>query len=68
MIVSDGCAGREDVEDGVTGFWFKSGDAEDLARALRLVEDDARVARLSAAAYSAYWADPPTLGSPHRGD
>ncbi len=61
VIVSDGCAGREDVEDGVTGFWFKSGDAADLARALRLAMDDACIARLSAASYASYWADPPTL-------
>jgi glycosyltransferase involved in cell wall biosynthesis len=61
VIVSDGCAGRADVEDGVTGFWFKGGDASDLARALALAQDDASIARLSAASYTSYWADPPTL-------
>ncbi len=61
VIVSDGCAGREDVEDGITGFWFKSGDTGDLARVLRLAMDDACITRLSAASTAAYWVDPPTL-------
>jgi glycosyltransferase involved in cell wall biosynthesis len=61
VIVSDGCAGREDVEDGVTGFWFKAGDAGDLACVLELAKEDASIARMSAASYTAYWADPPTL-------
>ncbi len=61
VIVSDGCAGREEVEDGVTGFWFKGGDAADLARVLALTQDDACISRLSAASYRAYWANPPTL-------
>jgi len=61
VIVSDGCAGRDEVEDGVTGLWFKSGEAQDLARALRELGDNARVARMSRAAYDAYWRNPPTL-------
>lgn len=60
VVVSDACAGRDEVEDGVTGFWFKSGDAEELARVLRRLGDDAMIQRLSAAAYSSYWADPRT--------
>jgi glycosyltransferase involved in cell wall biosynthesis len=61
VIVSDACAGREEVEDGVSGLWFRSGDAEDLARALTAIRDDAVAASMSRAAYDAYWADPPTL-------
>ena len=61
VIVSDACAGRESVEDGVTGRWFRSGDADDLARVLRGMRDDATVACMAKAAYAAYWADPPTL-------
>ncbi len=61
VLVADGCAGREDVQDGVTGFWFKGGDADDLARVLALTRDDERIARLSAASYASYWANPPTL-------
>lgn len=61
VIVSDACAGRQDVEDGVTGLWFKSGDADDLAGAMNRLRDDAYAATLSEAAHTAYWAAPQTL-------
>lgn len=61
VIVSDACAGREEVENGVTGLWFKSQDVADLARALNAMRDDARVAAMSRAAYAAYWRRPLTL-------
>ena len=61
VVVSDGCAGREEVEDGRSGLWFRSGDAAALAAALRTLSSDDIVARLSDAAYRRYWADPPTL-------
>ncbi|MFV0279771.1 MAG: glycosyltransferase family 4 protein [Rhodoblastus sp.] len=61
VIVSDVCAGREEVVDGETGLWFRSGDAADLSRALALMQDDAIVARMSKAAYDAYWRNPPSL-------
>jgi glycosyltransferase involved in cell wall biosynthesis len=61
VIVSDACAGRDSVEDGVTGLWFKSDDADDLARALVAMRDDTKVAAMSRAAHAAYWADPPSL-------
>ena len=61
VIVSDACAGREEVEDGVTGLWFKSQDVADLARSLEVMRDDARVAAMSQAAYAAFWRRPPTL-------
>ena len=61
VIVSDVCAGREEVEDGVTGLWFKSADVDDLARALVEVQDDSRVVAMSHAAYRAFWAAPPTI-------
>jgi glycosyltransferase involved in cell wall biosynthesis len=60
IIVADSCAGRDEVEDGVTGLWFKGGDAADLARALLRMKDDALVARLAAAAHASYWATPRT--------
>ena len=60
VIVSDGCAGRESVEDGVTGLWFRSNDAGNLADALqRFASLDASA--MSRAAYDAYWAAPATL-------
>lgn len=61
VVVSDVCAGRESIVDGEMGLWFKSGDADDLARALVALKDDATVRRMSKAAYEDYWRDPPTL-------
>ena len=61
VIVSDVCAGREEIVDGETGLWFKSGDAADLARALKTMQDDDVVRKMSDAAHAAYWRDPPTL-------
>ena len=61
VVVSDACAAREEVVDGVTGLWFKSDDVADLALALRRLEDNATITAMSNAAYAAYWADPPTL-------
>jgi glycosyltransferase involved in cell wall biosynthesis len=60
IVVADSCAGRDEVEDGVTGLWFKGGDAGDLARVLLRMKDDALVARFSAAAHASYWAAPRT--------
>ncbi len=59
-IVSDISAAAERVRDGVTGWRFRSGDAGDLARCLRLIEDDAVVAAAGDAAYRAFWSDAET--------
>jgi glycosyltransferase involved in cell wall biosynthesis len=59
-IVSDTCAAREAVIDGVTGLWFRGGDAHDLAAKLTSLRDDNLVNRLGRAAYDRFWADPPT--------
>jgi glycosyltransferase involved in cell wall biosynthesis len=61
VIVSDVCAGREEIVDGETGLWFRSGDPHDLSRALVAMRDDDRVRLMSDAAHDAYWRDPPTL-------
>jgi glycosyltransferase involved in cell wall biosynthesis len=61
VIVSDVCAGRESVEDGVNGRWFKSNDAASLAAAMRGLSSDTIARRMSQAAYDLYWSDPPTL-------
>jgi glycosyltransferase involved in cell wall biosynthesis len=45
-IVSDACAAQNMIEDGVTGFVFKSDDHEDLTRCLRKVSDPAVHAEL----------------------
>jgi glycosyltransferase involved in cell wall biosynthesis len=60
VIVADGCAGREEIDDGASGLWFKGGDADDLARALVRIQDDALVTQLSRGAYTNFWSDPPT--------
>ena len=61
VVVSNVCAGREEIEDGVSGLWFRSADADALARALERLKDDRLVAAMSNAAYESYWRKPPTL-------
>ena len=61
VIVSDGCAGREEITDGVSGLWFESANVDRLAEALARAKDDALVARMSRAAHDEFWADPPDL-------
>lgn len=61
VIVSDGCAGRDCIADGVDGLWFRRNDADNLAEALgRFATVD--VDAMSRAAYESYWAAPATLG------
>jgi len=60
-IVADGCAAREAVEDGVTGLWFRTGDAVALAGAIRELKNDAVISEMSRRAYDSYWAAPATL-------
>jgi glycosyltransferase involved in cell wall biosynthesis len=61
VLVSDVCAGREAVADRRTGLWFRSGDAGDLARALRALCDDETARRMARAAHERYWAAPYSL-------
>ena len=61
VVVSDGCAGREEIEDGVAGLWFKNGDPDALAGALTRLKDDGLVTALSHGAYRAFWSNPPSL-------
>ena len=60
IIVSDGCAGRDVVEDGVTGLWFRSNDPANLAEALRRF-GEVDVDAMSQATYDSYWSNPPSL-------
>jgi glycosyltransferase involved in cell wall biosynthesis len=60
-IASDISAAAERVVDGITGWHTRAGDAEDLARCLRLTQDDAAIRTAGAAAYARWWSDPPTL-------
>jgi glycosyltransferase involved in cell wall biosynthesis len=61
VVVSDACAGRDEVDDGETGFWFESQNVQKLAARLEALKDDALVARMSDAAYDRFWAEPPTM-------
>jgi glycosyltransferase involved in cell wall biosynthesis len=59
-IVSDISAAAERVQDGVTGWQFRSGDPADLARCLRLIRDDALIQAAGDAAYRAFWTNAAT--------
>lgn len=59
-IVSDISAAAERIEDGVTGWRFRSGNADDLARCLKVIEDDGVVRAAGRAAYRAFWSAPET--------
>jgi glycosyltransferase involved in cell wall biosynthesis len=60
-IVSDVCAAKDEIADGIEGLWFRSGDVAALAATLDKMKDDPLVTRLSRAAYDGYWRNPPTL-------
>lgn len=59
-IVSDISAAAERIEQGVTGWRFRSGDAEDLARCLKLAVDDQQIGKAGLAAYRRYWEEAQT--------
>ncbi len=61
VLLPDNSAARDLVEDGVTGCYFRAGDAGDLARKITALGDPAYAAKLGEAAYRRYWAAPPTL-------
>jgi glycosyltransferase involved in cell wall biosynthesis len=61
-IVADVCAAKDSIIDGKTGLLFRSGDVEDLAEKLRLLNSNLQFAEtLGKAAYERYWAAPCTL-------
>jgi glycosyltransferase involved in cell wall biosynthesis len=59
-IVSDVSAAAERIEDGVTGWCFESGNADDLARCLAMADDDQRIGTVGLEAYRRYWRDAQT--------
>jgi glycosyltransferase involved in cell wall biosynthesis len=60
-IVPRDTAPADLVRSGETGLSFARGDVADLAAQLRTLKDDAVVARMSRAAYAAFWSTPPTM-------
>jgi glycosyltransferase involved in cell wall biosynthesis len=61
VIVSDGCAGREEIIDCRNGLWFQSANVDSLTEALVRAKDDSLVAAMSDACHDDFWAEPPTL-------
>ncbi|PWC32986.1 glycosyltransferase family 4 protein [Azospirillum sp. TSO35-2] len=61
IIVSDNCAAAEAVRPGENGLLFRSGDAADLARCLRLLSHGVEAARMGQNAFQGYWRAPFTL-------
>lgn len=56
-IVSDVTAACDFVEDGINGFVFRAGDADDLAEKMtKMTEQEAE--QMGRAAYERYWANP----------
>lgn len=63
-IVSDGCAARETIIDGVTGLLFRSGDRADLQEKLLAIKTDPALARrLGQQAFDHYWHAPKSLAN-----
>jgi len=60
-IVPHLSAASASVKDGITGLWFKSGDVDDLAAKIRIMQDPVTAAALGKAAYENYWLKPHTL-------
>jgi glycosyltransferase involved in cell wall biosynthesis len=61
-IVPDTCVARELVVDGVTGLWFRGGDANHLTEKMRYLVDNPSVASaMGQEAYRRYWQSPSTL-------
>jgi len=61
VIVSNRCAGRDYVLDGVNGVWFSGSSSKDLQRKLDMLSDENYAAKLGRAAYERYWKNPLTI-------
>jgi glycosyltransferase involved in cell wall biosynthesis len=60
-IVSDTSAACQAIEDGVTGFVFRSGDVDDLTKKIQQLCDAETAARMGRTAYNRYWSNPTTI-------
>ena len=60
VSASDCTSTKYEIEEGVTGFAFKNQNVDDLAEKMRLILDDETADRMSKAAYTKFWSDPPT--------
>ncbi|MBD2101747.1 glycosyltransferase family 4 protein [Leptolyngbya sp. FACHB-261] len=60
-IVPNTCAARDFVVDGITGFWFKGGDSEDLRQKIAQLNDPELAHKMGLAAHERYWSNPATI-------
>ena len=59
VIVSDSCAAKNYIIDGVTGMHFKSGNADSLAGKIEILSSKPSLSvQMGQEAYEHYWADP----------
>ena len=63
-IVSDTSAASDNIIDGKTGLLFKTGDTEELMQKIKLLSEDAALAKeMGQNAYRRYWEDPNDMQS-----
>jgi glycosyltransferase involved in cell wall biosynthesis len=60
-IVADQCAGRDMVENNVTGLLFRNGDSADLRDKMMILQNPETAARMGRAAYERHWRNPFSL-------
>ena len=60
-IVSDGCAARDFIQDGETGFIFQNGNVADLLRDFPMLQDPNLATDMGRQAYERYWENPYTI-------
>jgi len=61
VVVSDRCATREQVRDGIDGWHFRQGNPESLRTVLKQALNDPRLEQISRNAYEHYWSSPSEL-------
>lgn len=58
VIVSDGCSGREVIDDGIDGLWFKRNNKTDLINKIyTLIKKDDALITMGNHGYNDYWDD-----------
>lgn len=55
VIVSDACAGRESINNGINGLWFNSNDEVDLLQKIKILQENRVVHDMSINGYMWYW-------------
>lgn len=63
VLVTDTCAAKEVINDGVNGFLFKNNNLEDLKSKIINLEDNNKLKSLSEEAYKSFWSKDYSLNS-----